>query len=87
MSSRCTSMRQQAILEHYRGWLEATARQRSDFNGVLFATQCTTRGEELFLGLSVEAICHVIGANIAMAEQAWIPPPLVRMAGEQPGNA
>lgn len=66
MSRNFSSTPQQAILQHYRNWLADTARQRSHFNGVLFAIHCTTASHERFLGLSVDEICHAVGADAAM---------------------
>ena len=54
---------QQAIHAHYSEWLAATGRERSNFNGVLFARQVTNLGRDLFEGMPEDAICKVIGCD------------------------
>lgn len=54
---------QQAVDAHYREWLEATLRERSNFNGVLFARQVTNLGRDLFEGMTEEDICQAIGCD------------------------
>lgn len=70
---------EQAVREHYRKWLEATVRQRSDFNGVLFARRVTNLGRDRFMGMTELEICKVIGANVTLAGTSWAPPPFIRV--------
>lgn len=53
----------QAIRVSYREWLEATGRERSNFNGVLFARQVTNQGQEQYEGLTEDEICLVIDCH------------------------
>lgn len=56
-------MPHQAIHANYSEWLEATARERSNYSGVLFARQITNMGRDLFEGMTEDELCKTIGCD------------------------